>query len=487
MRWTRIGGTAAPIAALAIALALSLGLWNNWTASAQDTFVVNQDTGTGDPAPCDDPDFPSVSDNETVIDDTDVADGDTLVLCPGTYTAGAGGAVEVNKKLTIEGLATADRDDVVVQGTAGGHGFVIRADDVKIVHLKLVGPGTGGADEGIHLHDVSPTAFKNAEFSDLEVTNWNTGVYIEECDDSKVGPNNKIHANAAGVTILGGPHGGQRDMVFNNEIGPNAATGINLEQVDEAYVQENTLAGNVAAQIAVTGESNVLIWNNNIQATTSFGVLVASDTADTLVQIGGSPQRTNNFTGTLAAGVGFYARLDCASENTVDATYNYWNGINSNAGIAPVVFNDEFDDPASATADCPDPGGSTSAVVVHPFVTTQWTPTATPTPTATGTATATATPTPTPGATRTVSLSPAGWHDLTWSGPDATDPTTALTCISGKFSIGYMWVGTSTPPQWLRYVPGQPLLSNITALNKYDSLLVDITASGVSCVMPVAQ
>jgi hypothetical protein len=48
-------------------------------------------------------------------------------------------------------------------------------------------------------------------------------------------------------------------------------------------------------------------------------------------------------------------------------------------------------------------------------------------------------------------------------------------------------MGTSTPAQWLRYIPGRPELSNITAVNKYDSLLVLITADGVSCQMPVTQ
>jgi hypothetical protein len=446
---------------------------------------VNRDTGAGDPAPCGSPDFPSVSDIETVIDDTDVADGDTLVLCPGTYTAGAGGAVEVTKKLTIEGLAAADREDVVVQGSSNG--FDIKADDVTIMHLKLVGPGTAAADQGVHLAPVGPTAYKNLELSDLEITNWNMGVFIDESNDAKIGPDNNIHANAVGVSVAGGILGGQRDVISNNDIGPNEAIGINAVQVDELYVQENDLAGNVTGQVVVVGESNAFIWSNNIQATTSMGVIVDSATADTLVQIGGSPQRTNNFTGTLAAGVGYYVNLACASENTVDATYNYWNGINSNAGISPVIFNDEFDDPASGTADCA--GDDKGAVVVHPFVTTQWTPSPTPTPTTTATATATGTPTPTatPGATRTIDLSPQGWQDLAWSGANATDPGTALACIAGKYSIAYAYNPKATGSPWERYVEGCaiPGICNMSALNKYDTLLVNISAAGVTCVMPV--
>ena len=58
MKWTRLGGMAAFVAALAVVVALS-GLWSHWTASAQDTFIVNQDSGAGDPAPCDAPDYAS--------------------------------------------------------------------------------------------------------------------------------------------------------------------------------------------------------------------------------------------------------------------------------------------------------------------------------------------------------------------------------------------------------------------------------------------
>jgi hypothetical protein len=487
MKWTRIGGMAAFLAALAIGLAFSLGLWANWTAGAAGTErIVNAGTGAGDPAPCGTPNFASVSDIQTVIDDASVQNGDTLVLCPGTYTAGAvAGAVEVDKELTITGLGTANREDVVVQGTAASHGFTIKADNIKIKHLKLAGAGIGGADHGIHVEAAGPTTYDNGEFSDLEITNWNVGITMAQSNNTKIGPNNDIHGNGgSGVTITGGPLGGQGDKVFNNVIGPNEGVGILLAQIDEAYIQENTLAGNVAVQILVSAESNALIWNNSIEATANFGVLVSSTTADTMVQIGGSPGRANNFTGTLAPGVGYYVNLECGSENTVDATYNYWNGINSNAGISPAVFNDEFDDPG-AGPDCA--GDDKGAVVVHPFVTTMWTPTPTPTPSPSATATGTPTPTSTPGgATRTVNLSPQGWQTFVWSGPNATDPAAALTCISGKYAIAYEWVGTTTPAQWLRYIPGNSLLSNITVVNKYDSLLIAINAAGVTCDMPVA-
>jgi hypothetical protein len=128
-------------------------------------------------------------------------------------------------------------------------------------------------------------------------------------------------------------------------------------------------------------------------------------------------------------------------------------------------------------------GGGEHIVLVQGFAGPSPTPTPTPTPSPTPSSTAT----PTPGTTRTVNLSPQGWQTFVWSGADATDPAVALACISDKYGIAYEWIGTTTPAQWLRYIPGRPELSNITAVNKYDSLLVLITADGVSCQMPVAQ
>jgi hypothetical protein len=95
MRRTRIAGIAGLLAALAIGLALSLGLWGSWTASAQDTFIVNDDTSPTEGG-CDTPDFETER-IQDAIDSGLVADGDTLVICPGTYTRAAVAAVEVDQ------------------------------------------------------------------------------------------------------------------------------------------------------------------------------------------------------------------------------------------------------------------------------------------------------------------------------------------------------------------------------------------------------
>jgi len=60
-----------------------------------------------------------------------------------------------------------------------------------------------------------------------------------------------------------------------------------------------------------------------------------------------------------------------------------------------------------------------------------------------------------------------------------------LSCIAGpplQFAIAYLYEGAA----WKRYVPDDPGITTLTTVDKYDSLLVLITASGVQCAdMPV--
>jgi hypothetical protein len=468
------------LALLASAFALSMGLPGHWAAGARDAFVVNDDTTPTDDG-CGAPDF-QTEDIQNAIDSSLVADGDTLIICEGTYNAPD--AIEVSKSLAIEGRAAASRDDIVVQVRSGAvqvssesHGFTVRANDVKIRHMKLVGPGTTGPpgidfdDHGIHLESPGPTNYDNAQFSDLEITNWDCGVYIYQSNESVVGPANHIHGNSSGVRIEGGFLGGRRDRVIDNVIGPNDAQGITLGQTDETYIERNTLAGNYS-QIT-WGASTVFIWNNEIDAASGYGLRSDWAPADNLVQIGGTPEHANNFTGTLLGGF-VYIYLTCDAEATFDATYNYWNGINSREAISAAVFNDEYDDPLSPGADCP--RGDASAVVVHPWLISKWTPT--PTPTAVGS--------PIPSTTRAVDLSPPGWHDLAWSGADGTGPADALACVSGKYGIAYAWQGPDAG--FTRYVEGCPVpgICTMGLLDKYDSLFLLITSEGATCEMPVA-
>jgi parallel beta-helix repeat protein len=474
MKWTRIG-VAAFIGALAIGLALSLGLWGQWTASAQDTFTVNDDTAPATDG-CDTPDF-ETEDIEDAIDSGLVADGDTLMICEGTYNPPT--PIEVTKDLTIEGRAAASRDNIAIQGTAGNDGFVISVDGVTIRHLKLTGTGAG-ADRGIAIQSTAD----NNTIQDMEITAWNIGVITGDAQGNVI-ETSDIHTNAdAGIQN----QSGENTVIRNNEITGNTNNGISVEGEDGALVDGNTLSGNGLAQIQVIGRTLVSIVRNQIDTTasTSDGIYIGNVPATALIEIGGSAAMANTFTGPFGA-PDFYVKLHCSAQDTVDATYNWW-GATTRIDIANRIFNDE-DDPTPGV-ECAAPDDVNGAVVFHPWATgpaptatPSPTPTATGTPTPTATATATATP---PGATRTIDLSPQGWHDLAWSGAAATDPGTALACIAGKYSIAYAWEGPTVG--FKRYVEGCaiPGICNMAALNKYDTMLVSISAAGVTCVMPVA-
>jgi parallel beta-helix repeat protein len=466
MKWTRIGGMAAFIAALAIALGLCLGLWSHWTASAQDTFIVNDDT-TPAADGCDTPDF-ETEDIEDAIDSGLVADGDILMICEGTYNPPD--EIEVTKSLTIEGRAGANRDDIAIQGPGGSNGFAISVDGVTIRHLNLVGTG---ANIGVAIQ----SGADNNTIQDMEITAWNDGVATANSQGNVI-ETSEIHTNAdAGVLN----QGGDDTIIRNNDITDNTNNGISLEGEDGALVDSNSLSGNGLAQIQVIGRTTVSIVRNQIE-TGSDGIYIGNVPAEALIKIGGSADMANTFTGPFGA-PDYYVKLHCSAQDTVDATYNWWGSTNR-TDIANRIFNDEDDMGVECTA----PDDVNGAVVFHPWATGPApTPTPSPTPTATATATATGTPTPTatPGATRTIDLSPQGWHDLAWSGADATDPGTALACIAGKYSIAYAWEGPTAG--FKRYVEGCaiPGICNMADLNKYDTLLVNISAAGVSCVMPV--
>jgi len=478
MKWTRLSGMAAFMTALAIGLALSLGVW---TAGAQgNTFVIND----VDPpeAECGTPDY-TTTDVNSVIALATVHNDDTLVLCQGTYQGG----ITVGKKITLAGQASIDRNQIVVQVNAGGtDGLTVTTTGVTIRHLKVDGPTA--SDSGI-------VVTQETTVSDVEVTDWATGIEVFWTNNITI-QDSSIHGNEPyGVSL---DHASNVRIARNNAV-DNLPSDMQIDTSDQIVVEDNSMSQNLPTgfHLSIKGRSNVQVLRNtfttHVGGTESDEGIYLDLPAAALVIIGGSDADANTFDGNLEAnpgvGFGYYVYLTCASEATVVATHNYWKGSPAaSRGVGGVIFNDEDDDPTNPGADCP--ANDDGAVVFHP---TASGPAPTPTPSPTPTATATATPTPTatatatpPGATRTIDLSPSGWHSLVWSGADATDPGTALACISGKYSIAYAWEGPTVG--FKRYVEGCaiPGICNMSLLSKYSAMLVSISAAGASCVMPIA-
>ena len=248
MKWTRVSGMAALVAALAIAFALSLGLWGRWTASAQDTFIVNDDTSPADGG-CETPDF-ETEDIEDAIDSALVADGDTLVICEGTYNPPD--AIEVTKALTVEGRAAAERDDIVIQGSSDG--FDISVDGVTLRHLKLVGAGAGG-DSGVHVQ----AGANDNTIEDLEASDFEDGIYIDHAEGNVV-EDCETHDNL-GVGIES--DNGANNIIRNNQSTANPV-GVYLVLEDNALVEDNALSENIDHQIWLNQKVSVRVLRNII-------------------------------------------------------------------------------------------------------------------------------------------------------------------------------------------------------------------------------
>jgi hypothetical protein len=459
-----------------VGLAVCLGLWGQWTASAQDTFIVNDDTAPADDG-CGTPDF-ETDDIQDAIDSSLVADGDRLIICEGIYV----GDVTVAKSLTIEGREGADRADVRIEvsGFDAGDGLIVEANGVTVRHLTVDGSQPSAGIVSV-VPDPGP-GYDHLTLTDLEVTDWHDGVFLAYAQDTVI--EESEFRDELGVVM----RHGTRNVVRNNETRGPCRNGLNVDAEDQLLAEGNRLEGCQDAQIDISGDTQARILRNEIVPRPAgegggSGIRIKDVPAESLVQIGGSENDANTFSGDFGD-PDYYVRLDCDAQSTVDATYNWWGSTNR-TDIANRIFNDEDD----MSVECAAPDDVRGAVVFHPWATGPAptpTPTATPSPTATATGTGTPTPTPTPGATRTIELSPQGWHDLAWSGADATDPATALACISGDYSIAYAWEGPTAG--FKRHVEGCaiPGICNMAPLNKYDTLLVNITAAGVTCEMPVA-
>lgn len=465
MKWLRSRTAVVALVAVVAALTVCLGAWQGWLAQASPAVVYVNDNLLPDVEGCND----AANVKSTIAEGILAADAeDTVIVCEGEYD----GAVTVGKKLTIEGRAEADRAAIVVEGASDG--FTVTADGVTIRHIRF--DGIDGTGIGVHVTG------DDATIQDVEAVRWADGIFLDGSSGSLV-EDSEVDDNGAGIVAAGGGN----NVIRDNVAGADNGTGVWIDDEDVDLVAHNDLSGTLEALYLDADAPNVLnvrVVGNTIHAASDGIYIDEIPSAESLIVIGGRAEDGNTFVGTPDGVTDFFVEMACGAgppdtEVTVNATWNYWAGLTLRAEIADLIYGDEDD------LDC----APHSAVVFHPWATEppptptpSPTPTPTPTPTATPTPTPTATATPTPG-TRTFDLQ-MGWNNFVWTGPTGTDPATVLSCIDGFYAIAYRYVAANQT--WQRYIPGDDVLSNMTNLNKYDSLLVLVTGSGVVCQdMPV--
>jgi hypothetical protein len=379
---------------------------------------------------------------------------------------------------------------------------------------------------------------------DLESSN-NTikGLVIHSClfgvrvgvgfANNTIGGGNVIYGNTDGIQIAG--YHTARNVVVGNYIGTDATGNTAMPNdvgVHIAFGSENTVGGITEAERNVisgnwfgvqihAGDGNVVVGNyigvgadGETHVPNGVGVKITADSANNTV--GGVAQGEGNLIA-FNASHGVLVDGNIAINNAIRR-----NSIHSNGGkgienvdggnleLAPPVitgfdplrgtacpnctidiFSDDEDEGReywgsyaadgagnwstlpgrpqgpNVTATATDDAGNTSEFSAPVEV-----PEATPTPSAT--------PTPPAGPTRTLEWAP-GWHNETWSGPNATDPEDAFSYAAGKYAAAYRYVNGGLE----RFFPDRPEISDMTPLAQYDTFLILITQP-VTCVMPVA-
>ena len=85
------------------------------------------------------------------------------------------------------------------------------------------------------------------------------------------------------------------------------------------------------------------------------------------------------------------------------------------------------------------------------------------------------------GTSRTLQWA-AGWQNAAWTGADGTSPESAFACAGSSVAAVYRFTETGSLE---RYFPGRPDISDLTALDQYDTFLILLTAP-VTCDMAIA-
>lgn len=311
--------------------------------------------------------------------------GDTVCLCPGTYSLNNELQVDLTN-LTLKGVG-ATRDDVVLDfaGQMGGDdGLTSTGDGFTVENLSVKNsPGNGivvtGADtvtfRNLHVswddpdmtkhgaYAVYPVKCTNVLVEDSEIIGANdAGAYVGQSSNIIV-RNNDVHGNVAGIEIENSTDA----EVYGNKAYDNSG-GIlvfvlpNLEKKDgmNCDVHDNEIYDNnrantgegtvgkvpVGTGILVLGADNTQIHDNDIHDNNSLGLIVVSHKLMKFLDPGfkedpmtdGYPDTTyvygNTFTGNSTMQDPVLDVLQVAMLEDV-----VWDGVESTAGMGDVCLS----------------------------------------------------------------------------------------------------------------------------------------------------
>ena len=299
MRWTRIGGMAALVAALAIGLALSLGLWGSWTASAQDTFIVNDDT-----APAirrlRRARLPERQDIETVIDDDRCRRRRHAGPVPGHLQGRRrrhrGGGQEAHHR--GPGRPPTGIEIVIQVPAAGTDGLAIKATGVTIRHLKLGGPAVATATTASR----SMPATRTIE----DVESNRLGRRHRRLLDERRHYPGQPHPRQSSRTAYSSTYA-NNVRIAHNILDGASPFAIRIDTADLAVVEDNAIAAGIPSSTwlsaaGATFKSCATPLRPVFSVTDSSGGIDLDLPAEALVIIGGSDANANTFDGDLASG-----------------------------------------------------------------------------------------------------------------------------------------------------------------------------------------
>jgi hypothetical protein len=308
-------------------------------AAAADDFTVNDDNSGNGPAgaTCPTPDFTNPNALQTAINDAGVADGDTLLVCSGTYNDGSTGpAANVTKELILRGAqagidartrSVPAANESVVNDTNGGINIAGGVDDVTVDGFTVQGVA---GDAGIK----TPGDAGDQRIVNNKVTLNTFGLFLnnqaglQSVVRHNLFDNNNVAGSAAGNGIYG--DAGTDDVLVDaNRFNDHENAGLLLTSTgsvtnDDVFITRNQF---------VNDNGNDLLNENRILLLNSTGVLIEGNTltnnANNAIQFFGNVNGAE-VSGNTVEDAGFAAvRIrDCPpSDCGVDI------GANSNIGV----------------------------------------------------------------------------------------------------------------------------------------------------------